>query len=533
MTSRNGRNAAGQTLDRVLAERAARRPERRAVVLRDAALTFGQLEERAGRIGAALVDLGVEPGQPVGLLARKSPDAIAAIFGILRAGGAYVPLDPDTPVLRLERMVERSGMRCLVTVGAPEDGGPAPLRAVPGLRELRLSDPGSGEDADLLASVKPLAPGRATARDLAYLLFTSGSTGEPKGVPIRHENVAAFLDWAVPYFGMTEDDRISGHPPLYFDLSAFDVFGAARAGAELHLVDPESSLLPQKLIELMRDQRLTQWFSVPAVYNLVARYDLLRDETLPDLRRALWCGEVLPSSTLSYWMERLPDVTFTNLYGPTETTIASSYHTVDTRPADAGAAIPIGRACGGEEIFLLDESLALVAPGELGELCIAGTGLSDGYWSDPERTTRAFVEIEVSEGSRRRVYRTGDMARLGEDGLLHFHGRQDSQIKSRGYRIELGDIEHALQSLDIVRDCAVVAIDREGLEGKLICCAFVGAARGVDGATVRSALSTLLPAYMLPRRWMELDALPRNLNGKVDRPMLRAHFEKSAASVVA
>ena len=248
------------------------------------------------------------------------------------------------------------------------------------------------------------------------------------------------------------------------------MFGTLWAGAELHLVPPELNLLPHKLAQFIRDARLTQWFSVPSVLNLMANFDVVRQNDFPALRRVLFAGEVLPTRTLIHWMRRLPHVQFTNLYGPTETTIVSSYYTLPRCPADEREPIPIGAACGGEELMVLDEELRPVATGDMGDLYIRGVGVSPGYWRDLEKTRSVFLPWRNAAGTVDRIYKTGDLARRGADGLFHYVGRADTQIKSRGYRIELGEIETALHALPGLRESAVVAIKSEGFEGWLICC---------------------------------------------------------------
>ncbi|MGH7254731.1 MAG: AMP-binding protein, partial [Nitrospirales bacterium] len=231
-----------------------------------------------------------------------------------------------------------------------------------------------------------------------------------------------------------------------------------------------------------------------------------------------------------HWMQRLPHVRFTNLYGPTESTIASSYYTVPKRPDDEKAAIPIGTACEGEELLVMDERLQPVAPEQVGDLYIRGVGLSPGYWRDPQKTHSVFLRNPLSSDPTDRIYRTGDLAYMGNDGLMYFLGRADSQIKSRGYRIELGEIEAALHRLSSLRESAVVAIESDRFDGTAICCAYVPATGAkVTPVALRKELSKVLPTYMLPARWRAFEHFPKNANGKLDRPKLKEAFERDGA----
>jgi amino acid adenylation domain-containing protein len=386
----------------------------------------------------------------------------------------------------------------------------------------------TGDDVQRL----PVAtPGyRNASVDRAHILFTSGSTGTPKGVMITHASVIRFVEWATDYFGLSAADRLSGHSPFHFDLSTFDLFGTFAAGAQLHLVPPELNVLPHRLAEFIRDSGLTQWFSVPSVLALMTQLDVVRPGDFPSLRRLLWCGEVFPTRALRYWMTRLPHVTFTNLYGPTEATIASSYYSVARCPDDDRAAIPIGQACAGEDLLVLDETLHPVSPGEIGDLYIRGVGLSPGYWRDPDKTHAAFLRDPSGTGPADRMYRTGDLAKVGADGLVYFVGRADTQIKSRGYRIELGEIEAALLTLRDIREAAVVALPTDTFEGTAIGCAYVARPNTpVAPLQLRRELAKLLPAYMLPSRWRAHERLPRNINGKIDRRRIREEWTPDEA----
>lgn len=510
------------------------RPDATAMRLGDQILTYATLSELSDRLARLLQDGGCQPGDRVGIVIPKSPMAIVAMHATMKAGCAYVPVDTASPPARVARVLTASEPRWLLASGGAAsliDGAlmeyphPQPRvgwlepRAVSGRRfrpEFALGD------VEIHAA-RPRSV-RLDERDAAHILFTSGSTGVPKGVVISHANVSAFIGWATAYFGMGPDDRVSGHSPLHFDLSTFDIYGALAAGAELHLVPTELNLMAPRLIEFIRSSELTQWFSVPSVLTYLASFDVLRDGDLPALQRLIWCGEVFPTASLIYWMERLPDVAFTNLYGPTEATIASSYHTLAQVPRDATATVPIGRPCAGEELLILDDGLQEVVDGEIGDLYIGGVGLSAGYWRDPEKTASAFIERDGD-----RIYRTGDLARREQDGLVYFHGRADTQIKSRGHRIELGEIEAALATITDLRESAVVAVPTSGFEGYTICCAYVPAdGAEINARVLRSSLRELVPTYMIPSRWRPYERLPKNANGKIDKPAIRIDFAQAA-----
>jgi amino acid adenylation domain-containing protein len=523
-------------LQQAIAAHAQARPDAIALSFRSTRLTYGEIERASNRLARALVDAGCRRGDRVALLMPKLPAAIVAMLAVLKTGAAYVPLDPAGPEARLARMLEVSDCRCLLAAGpvGPMLSGVLAMANLGQRPVIGSLDAGIGRDADPAPAFTPgdldryadtPPPCGGTDSDLAHILFTSGSTGLPKGVMITHANISHFIRWAADYFGTAPSDQVSQHPPLHFDLSTFDIYATLRAGAQLHLAPPELNLLPHKLAQFIRENRLTQWFSAPSVLNLMAKFDVVAQGDFPSLRRVMWCGEVIPTPTLIHWMRRLPHVRFTNLYGPTEATIASSYYTVPHCPTDERQPIPIGTPCAGEELLVLDERLRPVAPGAIGDLYIRGVGLSPGYWRDPKKTRGAFLPYPGGADPQDRIYRTGDLARRDSEGLVYFLGRADTQIKSRGYRIELGEIEAALNSLGYLRESAVVAIQSEGFEGSLICCAYVSAPGAqITPESLRTALAPLLPAYMLPARWMALDAVPKNSNGKIDRPGLKDAF---------
>jgi amino acid adenylation domain-containing protein len=517
-----------------------------ALVMGAERMSYEELERTSNRLAHLLIERGVKPGDRVCLLQAKAPAAIVSMLATLKAGAVYVPLDISSPAPRVQMILDSAQPRVVlaseagdelaqsVRLGAEHNSvqasaADASPRAELGSVQGRVMGASFGpEDFEALEDTPPACA--SNAEDPAHILFTSGSTGTPKGVVITHAMVAAFLDWALPYFGHRPGDRISGHPPLHFDLSTFDIYGTLSSGGELHLVGA-NVLLPGHLARFIREAELTQWFSVPSTFAYMVRGNAVQSGDFPSLERIIWCGEVLPPAILRHWMTRVTGPTYTNLYGPTEATIASSFHTVQAPPHNVNRPIPIGKACAGEEIVVLDEQLKPVDAGEIGELYITGAGLSPGYWRDKEKTDAAFLN---EPGSERRIYRTGDLARCDEQGVLHYVGRVDSQIKSRGYRIELGEIETALAAVEGIAECAVVAVPSKGFEGMAICCAWTPRTDAkLDPPKLRRALVQTLPSYMLPSQWLRFEQLPKNVSGKIDRRLLKERFVQDGGETAA
>jgi amino acid adenylation domain-containing protein len=518
-----------------LTRSATARPDATAVVMWEDQLTYAALDRLSDRLAAALVAAGCESEDRVAILTPKRPAAIVAMYACLKVGAIHVVLDPDSPAIRLGRILGQIEPRFILAVPdvcAVLDelaGAGAPTGTIWSLEEPFEGASVGSEAARADWDVEAARPQIESApSDPTHLIFTSGSTGDPKGVIVTHAGVGAAVDWGLAALGTEPDDRVSCHAPLHFDQSSADVYATIAAGAELHLVPPKVALDARSLAGWIRDSQLTQWTSVPAALIYMARFKAIEDGDFPALRRLLWGGEALPTPVLVELMGKLPHVSFTNLYGPTETTITSCAYTVPTVPSNESEPVPIGRACPGEEIFVMGEEGREADPGEIGEIYVGGVGVSPGYWRDPDKTGDAFVEDPRAPGSGNRVYRTGDLGRIDADGLAHFVGRVDTQVKSRGYRIELGEVESALASVAAVRECAVVVIDDAAFGGSAICAAVV-LAEGAIRKELRDGLAALLPAYMIPTRWLELDDLPHTGNGKVDRAALRTRFSRPSA----
>jgi amino acid adenylation domain-containing protein len=521
-------------LHELMLEAAGRWPEAPAVTLRGASITYGALDAWSNRLAHLLVDSGVRRGDRVGIFREKSVAAIAAVYAVLKAGAAYVPLDPHAPPARLAYIARDCDLRVLFT-GAdrlaacqqmrerqaplellivPDDlRGSLPAASAPHLEDLRVL----GADA-VGAQPATAPPVRSIELDLAYILYTSGSTGEPKGVMISHLNSLTFVRWAQTAFRVQAADILSNHAPLHFDLSVLDIYAAAMAGATLAPVPAELSVFPVQLAEFIEQTGITIWYSVPSILNLLLLRGSLRPGSFPRLRAVLFAGEVFPTPQLRRLMSLLPRARFYNLYGPTETNVCTWYEVPPLDP-ERVAPIPIGRPIDHVEVFAVTEDGRPAAPDEAGELFVRGATVAGGYWGDPERTARGFVPHPFAPTGER-VYRTGDLVRVDGQGDYLFLGRRDNQVKSRGYRIELGDVEAAVYAHPEVAECAVVAIPDPLIGNRLKAFVVTRRHRELSVSELVQFCSNLVPRYMLPEEVEFRDHLPKTSTGKIDRKEL-------------
>lgn len=492
------------TLHRWLAEAAHRHGDQTAVIAEGDSITIGELWARAGAVAGALVRIGVLPGDRVALVAEKSIDAITALFGALVAGAVYVPLAPHWPRGRLDAALNHCDAR--VVIACNDVGSPGPV----------IVDQRSGRSVswpDALRCSPDLAGGaEIDPADPACILYTSGSTGLPKGVTISHRAVGVFVNWTAEAFGIGPDDRLLCPAPLGFDLSTLDVFNIARSGSTCVVV-PETALwIPRFLLRSARELAVTVWYSVPSILSRMLDDGGLEREPLESLRTLLFAGEVMPAPVAARLRRTQPRAELCNLYGPTETNVVTWFRLPDE--VDPERPIPIGCPCPYARVRLEPVGAIPSERGETGHLLVSGDSLMTGYWGQPEETAAAFLPVEEA-GHVVRYYRTGDRVTIGADGIVQFHGRVDRQVKRRGFRIELGEIEAALACSPDVSEAAVTA---QGESGATVIRAFVLLRHGVAPSTMalRAHCARILPPHVLPDEFVILETMPRGSRGKID-----------------
>ena len=527
-----------------LTANAGRAPGHTAVVCTDASLTYEELDRLSNQLAHVLKSFGVEGGDRVGIFLTKSVESIVAMFGIMKAGAAYVPLDPNTPVKRVAFIAGNCAMKALVSTEK---------KAAALLAELGDAAPFSGV---VLVDEEPRTPGKAGAKpvvlgwshvqshpheapgdpgtieeDLAYILYTSGSTGEPKGVMISHRASLTFVDWAFDTFDVTDADRLSNHAPLHFDLSTFDIFVAIKAGATVIMVPEELSVFPKNLADFIEGERITVWYSVPSVLTRLVLHGKLEGREFRDLRAILFAGEVFPVKHLGELKSLIPGADYYNLYGPTETNVCTFFKVEDI-PQDRVEPLPIGRACANTQVFAVNDDNRVAEPGEVGELYVRGPSLMKGYWGLPEKTSTVLIPDTVqSWGGGGSVYRTGDQVKLSEEGDYLFIGRRDHMIKSRGYRIELGEIESTLYKHPDVQEVAVVAIPDEEIGNAIKAVIVPREGRELTKREAEVFCSQHIPKYMIPGIIEFRPALPKTSTGKTDKAQIVQESQESQPSL--
>lgn len=482
--------------------------------------TFGELDCLAETIALFLQQQGVQKGDPVGIRLDKCKLAYALIVGCLRLGAPYFFVDPSNPVARILSICDKCKPKVVFSAAEP------PLPHLSAHRVLTI-EPNEDFSARVERKGKVLlTEPHVTGADAAYIMFTSGSTGIPKGAVMSHANLLYFIRWARSEFAITPHDAFTSVNPLFFDNSVFDFYASILNGAALVPFDAATMKDPCRVLQRIDDLHCTIYFSVPSLLVYFQTLRLITRTSFLSLRTIIFGGEGYPKVKLKELFQCLhPRTELINVYGPTECTcICSAYRVTAPDFIDLSEYAPLGGPISNFSFLILNGQGREVAAGEVGELYLGGPCVGLGYFGDDELTRKSFIQNPLNPNYRERLYRTGDLVSISvKDSKVRFVGRKDSQIKHQGYRIELGEIEHALARIAGVDEAVALQTRRDGFSSII---AVVGSSSGLPADALREEAAKSIPGYMIPDQIEVLDTLPRNANGKIDRRLLKTRYCK-------
>lgn len=483
-------------------------PNKTAIIDEKSSINFGDLQNHATKIALHLQSKNISRNLPMGVFLPKSIEAIKSFLGVLYNGDFYVPLDVKNPFSRIEAIIKNIDIKYIIT-----DSKSAKLlnELDSSVQLILLDEIDFTQNMDLDYTNYKLS----IDMDPVYILNTSGSTGVPKGVTLPHKAMVDYIDWVVKEYKFDDNLILGNQSPLHFDISASDLYVTLATGSTLVLIPESLFMFPPKLLDYLEEKQVNFIYWVPSILTTISKLDLLKNRNL-SIKTVFYGGELMPTKHLMYWKKYLQDTVYSNFFGPTETTVICTHYILDRDFAD-DEPLPIGYACKNTDVLVLDDEDNLVSEiNKIGELCVRGSSLALGYYNDPEKTALAFVQNPLNKAYPEKIYRTGDVVYYNEKGELIYKGRKDFQIKHMGYRIELGEIETAILAIDGV-DNACVLYDNENKNIVLI----YESAKKIEQKAILLALHNKLPKYMLPTKFILLDVMPLNINGKIDRNKLK------------
>lgn len=469
-------------------------------------ITFSKLRKEAYGIAAAVIGENVFK-RPIAIYLDKSVECISAFLGAAYSGNFYSPLDTKMPESRIQKIIDTLDPAVVVTDEAHKEQA----KSFAGNAKILVYEEATKGDVNE-DQVKAVTE-KVIDTDILYVLFTSGSTGTPKGVIIPHRALIDFIEWGKEEFSIDDSFIFGNQTPFYFSMSVLDIYQTLKNGGTMHIVPQKLFSFPGLLMEYLQERKVNIINWVPSALGMVATLHALRSPYLPELKRVFFGGEVMQVKYLNMWKAEYPDVTYVNLYGSTEATDTCTYYVVD-REFSNDERIPMGRVCKNADVFLLTEDDKLAEDGEIGEVCVRGTSVALGYYNMPEKTKEVFVQNPCNPYYPEIIYRTGDLAKTNDFGEYVYMSRKDFQIKHMGHRIELGEIETAISAIEGVESECCLYDDKKSR----IVMFYTGS---IEPAQVMEKLKDMVPEYMLPNRKYHLDAMPHNLNGKVDRQKLK------------
>jgi amino acid adenylation domain-containing protein len=485
--------------------------EKTAVIDGDKETSFVNLVQAAKLLAIEIISIKDFVNKPIAVFLPKSTESVIANLAITYSGNIYMNLDIKNPDSRIKNILEKIQPEVIITSRQLSQR----VEAIAGRTSLFLyiDDKGGSTEPNEKLIFDRLE--KIIDTDPYCIINTSGSTGTPKGVVLNHKSFIDFTEWAVDVLKIGDDEIIGSLSPLYFDIYSFELCLLMAKGATIVIIPESLATFPAKLIEFLKAKKVNWIFWVPTIMVNISNLDLFASYQLPDLRTIWFAGEVFPTKHLNYWRRYLPQAKFVNLYGPIEITLDCTYYVVENDLPD-DTPIPIGYPCRNTDVLILNDDNEIAALNEKGELCVRGTSLAMGYYNDPEKTAKAFVQNPLNKSYPEVIYRTGDVVYKNEKGEIIFAGRKDYQVKHLGYRIDLGEVEHVIVNTwgGIPNACVLYNHDKKEI------CLFYEGKSELSPAEFRKDLIQYLPKYMVPTHYRFFAELPRNPNGKIDRNLL-------------
>lgn len=474
--------------------------------------SFSNVKRIAKSIGTFLAKK-IDMHNPVVVYMEKKAYNIPTFFGVIYAGGFYVPIDSQMPNERIKLIFQDLKPSMIICDDFTEENAKANFNNIPIYNYFEaFSEP--IEDA-ILDKIRI----KMKSTDLLYVLFTSGSTGVPKGVTISHLAVIDFVEWISTKYNMNENTKLCNQAPFYFDASVPDIYIPLKTGATLYIPPKSYYTFPKKIMNYLNEHDINTLIWVPSALCNVVNCKAFEVTVPKNIELVIFCGEVMPCKHLNVWRKYIPDAMYVNMYGPTEATYACMYYNINRDYSDEEK-LPLGKACENSTILLLDENDKIVKTGEIGEICILGQCLSSGYYNAWEKTKESFVQCPVNSRWMENMYRTGDLAYIDEKGEYIFAGRKDFQIKRLGHRIELGEIENTILAIpEVYNACCVYNQSSNDIYAM-----YVG---NINVDEINKIIKRKLPSYMIPTKYERLKEMPMNINGKIDRVLLKEIYIQS------
>ncbi len=495
---------------------ASKYPSKTALEDGDRQVSFLGLMDNSKKIAGSMKHL--PRNSPVAIMLDRSAKCVEAMLAAVYAGCFYTVIDVDSPAARISEIFRTLKPQAVITdLSHLQDANRVYEGDTVVIYEQAVKDP---QDRQFLEGVRR----SMIDADPLYVLFTSGSSGVPKGTVLSHRSVISYIDWVTEEFGFDDTTVFGFQTPLYFSMSVTDLYSTMKCGCTYSIIPKSLFSFPVKLIEHLNDRCVNTLYWVPSALAIAPNWDLFRYAAPKHLKEVLFAGEVMPTRHLNYWMKHLPECAYANLFGPTETTDICTFYRIDRSFSD-DESLPIGTACDNCDVFLLTDDDRMAEPGQEGELVVRGSFLADGYYGDPKKTASVFCQNPLNTAYPDRIYRTGDLVQLNERGEYIYISRKDNQIKRMGYRIELGEIEAAANSMEGIKASAALY---DGSTGRLLLICDSG---GIEADSISEHLKRKLPDYMLPDNLIRIDAMPHNANGKIDRNKLKKIYIEKKSEV--